>query len=88
MQLIDEQYVKTPFYGSRKIAAFLKRNGHQINRKRVQNLMQQMGLEVIYPKPNLSKPNSEHKIYPYLLRGVEINRVIRNYLTPVEVYFN
>jgi len=50
--------------------------------------MQQMGLEAIYPKPNLSKPNSEHKIYLYLLREVEINRVIRNYLTPVEVYFN
>lgn len=74
MRLIDEQYIKTPFYGSRKMTALLKRNGHQINRKRVQGLMQQMGLEAIYPKPNLSKPNSCHKIYPYLLRGVKIDR--------------
>lgn len=74
MRLIDEQYIKTPFYGSRKMAAFLKRNGHQINRKRVQNLMQQMGLEAIYPKPNLSRSNSCHKIYPYLLRRVKIDR--------------
>jgi len=73
MRLIDEQYIKTPFYGSRKMTALLKRNGHQINRKRVQGLMQQMGLEAIYPKPNLSKPNSCHKIYPYLLRGVKID---------------
>jgi putative transposase len=74
MQLIDEQYTKTPFYGSRKMTEYLKKIGHKINRKRVQKLMQAMGLEAIYPKRNLSKAKHEHKIYPYLLRGLKIDR--------------
>jgi putative transposase len=74
MRLIDEQYMKTPVYGSRSMRYYLQRLGYKINRKRVQRLMRLMGLEAIYPKPKTSKPHPEHKIYPYLLRGLEINR--------------
>ncbi len=74
MRLLDEQYTKTPFYGSRKMVAFLNRDGHCVNRKRVQRLMRQMGIEAIYPKRNLSKTNPEHRIYPYLLRGLKIDK--------------
>lgn len=75
MDLIDSQYRETPFYGSRRIAKALRlRTGKKINRKRVQRLMRQMQIEAIYPKPNTSKPNKEHKIYPYLLRGLTIDR--------------
>lgn len=56
MHLIDEEYTKTPFYGSRRIREILKRKGYLINRKRTQRLMRLMGIEAIYPKPNLSKP--------------------------------
>ena len=72
MRLIDQQYTRTPFYGSRRMSAWLEREGYQVNRKRVQRLMGLMGLEAIYPKPHLSLPSTEHKVYPYLLRGVEI----------------
>lgn len=72
MRLIDEQFTKTPFYGTRRITAFLNRQGYKINRKRVRRLMELMGLEAIYPKPNISKGLKEHKKYPYLLRGIEI----------------
>lgn len=74
MRLIDEQYTKTPFYGSRNMTTWLRRQGHKVNRKRVRRLMEQMGLEAVYPKPNLSKSLKEHKKYPYLLRDVEITR--------------
>jgi putative transposase len=74
MRLIDEQYTKTPFYGSRKIAKELTRQGHHVNRKRIQRLMRLMGLEAIYPKPNLSKSHPDHIVYPYLLKGIEITR--------------
>jgi putative transposase len=72
---IDEQYTRTPFYGSRKMTAFLRREGHRVNRKRVQGLMRQMGLETIYPRPRLSQAHPEHEIYPYLLRNVSLDRV-------------
>lgn len=75
MKRIDEQYTRMPFYGSRKMTAFLRREGHPVNRKRVQGLMRQMGLEAIYPRPRLSQGHPEHEIYPYLLRGVRLNRV-------------
>ena len=75
MRLIDEEYTKAPFYGSRKIAAVLKRQGYEVNRKRVQRLMRSMGIEAIYPGPNTSKPHPGHKIYPYLLRDRIITRV-------------
>ena len=74
MRQIDEQYLKTPFYGSRSMTKHFRRLGHKINRKRVQRLMRLMGVEAVYPKPNTSKPHPEHKIYPYLLRNLEINR--------------
>ena len=74
MGLIDEQFLKTPFYGSRRMAAHLTQAGHIINRKRVRRLMAKMGLMAIYPKPNTSKPHPEHKIYPYLLRDVVVSR--------------
>jgi putative transposase len=74
MRLIDEQYLKTPFYGSRRMRQALNRSGYQVNRKRVKRLMQQMGIEAIYRKPRTSKPAPENKIYPYLLRGLTIDR--------------
>ena len=75
MALMDRQYLKTPFYGSRKMRVWLRGLGHQVNRKKVRCLMRLMGLEAIYRRPNTSKPAPGHRIYPYLLRGVEINRV-------------
>ena len=75
MRLIDEQYTKCPFYGSRRIAAWLRSEGHAVNRKRVQRLLRLMGLEALYPKPNLSAPDRSHRVYPYLLRGVSVERV-------------
>ena len=75
MELIDHQYMKTPFYGSRRMKVVLCQMGYLVNRKRVQRLMRQMGIQAIYPKPKLSKGDKNHKIYPYLLRNVSINRV-------------
>ena len=74
MKLIDRQYLMTPCYGARKIAACLKSQGHPVNRKRVQRLMRLMGLKAIYRRPRTSKPAQGHKIYPYLLSGLKINR--------------
>ncbi len=71
---IDEEYTRHPFYGSRKMVVFLKSAGHNVNRKRVQRLMQQMGLAGMAPGSNTSRPHPEHKIYPYLLRGVPVLR--------------
>jgi putative transposase len=75
MALLDRQYLKTPFYGSRKITAWLRAQGYQVNRKRVRRLMQVMGLQAIYRRPTTSKPAPDHKVYPYLLKGLDINRV-------------
>ena len=75
MRLLDEQYTRTPFYGIRRMTAWLQQQGHQVNHKRVQRLLRLMGLEAIYPKPNLSQPAAGHRIYPYLLRGVRIERI-------------
>ena len=75
MTLIDRQYLRTPFYGSRRMTAWLQTQGHMVNRKRVQRLMQLMGLEAIYQRPRTSRPAPEHRIYPYLLRGLVIERV-------------
>lgn len=74
MNLIDEQYTKTPFYGSPKMTAWLRRSGHLINIKRVKRLMKKMGIIAIYPGPNISKRNQQHKIYPYLIKGLDITR--------------
>jgi len=73
MRLIDRQYLKTPFYGSRRMTVWLRKRGHMVNRKRVQRLMRLMGLEAIYPKQTTVYAPG-HKVYPYLLRGVEIVR--------------
>ena len=75
MSGMDRQYLKTPYYGSRRMTAWLRTQGHLVNRKRVQRLMRAMGLEAIYRKPNTSKPAPEHRIYPYLLKGVTVDRV-------------
>ena len=83
MRLLDEQYTRTPFYGSRRMAAWLQTQGWEANRKRVSRLMQVMGIEAIYPKPNLSQPAPGHKIYPYLLRGVAIERVNQVWSTDI-----
>lgn len=72
MRLIDEQYLRTPFYGSPRMCQYLQRMGHVVNEKRVSRLMRLMGLMAIYPKKNLSKAAENHKKYPYLLRGVKI----------------
>lgn len=74
MRLIDAQFMDTPFYGSRQMARHLRRLGHEVNRKRVRRLMRIMGLEAIYQRPRTSDPHPEHKIYPYLLRDMTIDR--------------
>jgi putative transposase len=74
MKLIDRQYLATPFYGARKIAAWMKSQNHQVNRKRVRRLMQLMGLKAIYRHPMTSKPAKGHTVYPYLLKGMKITR--------------
>jgi putative transposase len=83
MRWIDEQYTRTPFYGTRRITAWLRRQGHEVNRKRVARLMELMGLEAVYPKPKLSQPGEGHKIYPYLLEDVEVNRVNQVWSTDI-----
>jgi putative transposase len=73
-RLIDEEYTRRPFYGSRKMVIFLQTVGHCVNRKRVQRLMRAMGLVAMAPGPNTSRAHPEHKVYPYLLRGVPVVR--------------
>jgi len=75
MRLIDEKFMQYPFYGSRKLAASIGRDLHaSVNRKRMQRLMRIMGLEAIYPKPNLSRGDVTHKVFPYLLRNIKLDR--------------
>jgi putative transposase len=74
MRRMDELYVATPFYGSRRMTAVLREEGRPVNRKRVRRLMRVMGLEAIYQKPNTSRGHPDHKVYPYLLRGLIIDR--------------
>ena len=83
MRLIDKQYLATPFYGSRRMAVCLSHAGHAVNRKRVQRLMRLMGLEAVYPKPRLSEANKEHRKFPYLLRGVSVDRVNQVWATDI-----
>jgi putative transposase len=72
MKVIDEIYTESPFYGSRKMTEELENRGYRVNRKRIQRLMRIMGLEVLYAKPNLSKPDASHRKFPYLLRDLRI----------------
>lgn len=74
MNLIDEEYVRHPFYGSRKMVDYLQQQGYCVNRKRVQRLMRQMGISSIAPRPQTSLANKVHKKYPYLLRDLLIDR--------------
>src|ERR1035437_5722824 len=74
MRRLDELYLAAPFYGTRRMVAVLRREGWSVNRKRVRRLMRLMGLEAIYQKPNTSRGHPEHKVYPYLLRGLVIDR--------------
>lgn len=74
MRLIDEEYTRHPFYGSRQLRNYLRRQGYSVNRKRVQRLMRLMGIMSVAPKPNTSKKGKAHKIYPYLLRDLVIDQ--------------
>ena len=74
MELIDREYTEMPFYGVPRMTAWLKREGHKVNRKRVARLMRKMGLQGITPRKKLSLPNKEHKVYPYLLKDLDIER--------------
>jgi putative transposase len=74
MRLIDEQWLRTPFFGSRRMARHLRGEGYSVSRKRVRRLMRKMGIEALYPRPRTSKPHPEHKTYPYLLRDMTIDR--------------
>jgi putative transposase len=74
MRHLDEHYLATPFYGTRRMVIALERQGLMVNRKRVRRLMRLMGIEAIYQKPNTSQPHPAHKIYPYLLRNLVIDR--------------
>jgi putative transposase len=81
--LIDEIHLKYPFYGIRRIRNELRDLGHGIGRGHVSTLMRKMGIRALYPKPRLSNPNPEHKIYPYLLRGLEITRANHVWATDI-----
>lgn len=83
MRLLDKQYMDTPYYGIRRMQWFLGQKGHAVNHKKVARLLRLMGLEAVYPKPNLSKANPAHKIYPYLLRGVKIEQVNQVWSTDI-----
>jgi putative transposase len=83
MALLDEEYTAHPFQGSRRLTTWLQGAGHEVNRKRVQRLMRLMGLEAVYPKPRLSVGGAGHKVYPYLLRNVPIERVDQVWSTDI-----
>jgi putative transposase len=83
MRLLDEQYTRTPFYGSRRMTQWLQRQGYAVNRKRVVRLMQKLGLEAIYPQPSTSQPAPGHRRYPYLLREVAVERVNQVWSTDI-----
>lgn len=83
LRLLDEQYLKTPTYGSRKMTMFLRELGYVVSRKRVQRLMRKLGIEAIYPKPRLSLRNLEHQVYPYLLRNLSIETANQVWCTDI-----
>ena len=83
MALIDREYTAHPFLGSRRMTTWLCGEGQAVNRKRVQRLMRLMGLEAVYPKPRLSRGDSGHKVYPYLLRHVPIERADQVWSTDI-----
>ena len=75
MRLIDQQFLRTPFYGSRRMTASLERSGEAVNRKRVQRLMATMGLEALFPRPRTTTAAPDARVYPYLLRDRELTHV-------------
>ena len=83
MRLIDEIHLEKPFLGIRRIKDVMHNLGHTVNRKRVQRLMRRMGIQAIYPKPNLSKANKQHKVSPYLLKNLEVDRPNQVWATDV-----
>ena len=83
MRLIDQEYTAHPFYGSRRLTKWLANQGEGVNRKRVQRLLRLMGLVAIYPKPKLSAAGSGHRVYPYLLRNVRIERANQVWSTDI-----
>ncbi len=83
MRLIDEQFLETPWYGSRQMARHLRRQGYRVGRKRVRRLMRLMGLSAIYQRPRTSDPHPDHRIYPYLLRGLPIDRANQVWCTDI-----
>ncbi len=83
MRLLDEQYTRAPFYGSRKMTEWLKTKGFAVNRKRVSRLMALIGIEAVYPKPTLSRPGEGHTVFPYLLKGVEVSRINQVWSTDI-----
>ncbi|GAC1446547.1 MAG: hypothetical protein NVSMB56_06270 [Pyrinomonadaceae bacterium] len=83
MRLLDEQYTRCPFYGVRRMTAWLEHQSYAVNEKRVRRLLRKMGLLAIYPQPSLSQPAAGAQVYPYLLRGVEIERVNQVWSTDI-----
>lgn len=83
LRLIDQQYLETPFYGSRRMTVILRQLGHEVNRKRVQRLMRQLGIEAIYPKPRLSQAHPQHQVYPYLLRDLAVTSANQVWCTDI-----
>ncbi len=83
MRLIDEIHLELPFYGTRRMRDELEERGHKVNRKRVQRLMRLMGLRALYPRRRTSQPGKGHKIYPYLLRGLSIERANQVWATDI-----
>ncbi len=85
MRLMDEQYLKTPFYGIRRLTAWLVQKGYKVNRKRVKRLMELMGWQTLYRKPNTSRPNKQHHVYPYLLNNIKAS--FRNHIWAIDITY-
>lgn len=83
LRLIDQQYLETLFYGSRRMSVVLRQQGYEVNRKRVQRLMRHLGIEAIYPKPRLSQAHPEHQVYPYLLRELAVTQANQVWCTDI-----
>jgi putative transposase len=85
MRLIDEEYTRHPFLGTRRMKYYLKALGHKVNRKRIQTLYHRMGIAGVHPGPRLSNPNKNHSVYPYLLRGKPISHCNQVWSTDISV---
>ncbi len=83
MRLLDEQYYKTPFYGQRRVTAWLRQLGYQVNRKRVKRLMGLIGWKTLYQEPNTSEPDASHQVYPYLLKGLAVTKANQGWATDI-----